>query len=100
MTSRDWSSIKNLYYIHRFTIPNIARLYGTSDQAIRQKLDNKTFSLSDTNCLLCGLEEIINPFYIDGNEDNESPQNVLMLCEADKRRIIHLQLRRRVKSQS
>lgn len=50
--------------------------------------------ISDTECLLCGLEEIVNPFYIDRNEDNHNPQNVLMLCEADTRRFLHLRRRK------
>ena len=94
VTTRDHNDIQSLYYIHRFTRASIARLYGLSHQRILRILDNKAMSIADTECLLCGLEEIVDPFYIDNNDNNNSPQNVIMLCEADRRRIRHLQMRR------
>lgn len=101
MTSRDRRDIQNLYYFHRFTQASIARLYGLSHVRIRQIVfDNAKQSLiviSDLTCMLCGVEDEIKRFYIDNNEDNNNPQNVLMLCEPDRRRIIHLQLRRKLK---
>mgnify|MGYP001583868677 CR=1 FL=1 len=94
MTTRDHKDIQTLYYIHRFIPASIARLYGLSHQRILKILGKNTMSNSDTECLLCGLEEIIDPFYIDNDDNNANPQNVIMLCEADRRRIRHLQMRR------
>lgn len=93
MTSRDYSDIKNLHYIHRFIPSSIARLYQVSHVTILNVLKGDKYIISDIECLLCGLEEIIEPYFIDGNEDNHSPQNVLMLCEAHKRRFKHLKRR-------
>lgn len=53
--------------------------------------------VSDTACLVCGLEEIVDFYFIDGNQDNHNPQNVLMLCEAHIRKFAHLK-KRRIKS--
>jgi hypothetical protein len=94
MTARDHKDIQNLHYFHRFLPASIAKLYGLSAVRIHQILKESTLSVSDTECMLCGLEDEVKLFYIDGNEDNHNPQNLLMLCEADKRRIVHLQLRR------
>lgn len=100
MTARDHRDIQNLYYFHRLTPSTIARLYGLSHVRIGQIVQKGSFSLSDVECILCGLEEIIDPFYIDGDENNHNPQNVIMLCEADTRRMKHRQLKRKLKSQS
>ncbi len=64
------------------TIMHIVEKYGTVTM------------ISDTECLLCGLEDV-ESFYIDGDPKNKKPQNILSLCEADKRRLQHLQLRKR-----
>jgi hypothetical protein len=96
MTSKDRRDIKNLYYFHRFTLAAVARLYRVSHTRIQQILQEKTIDLiptKDNECLICGLEEVIMPFYIDGNESNRNPQNVLMLCEADIRKFSHLKKR-------
>ena len=98
MNIRDKRDIRNLYYFHRFIKSSIARLYGLSHVSIQKLLTQKKGEdvtiVSDTECLLCGLDDV-NTFYIDGNRENKDPQNIIMLCEADKRRILHLQLRRR-----
>ena len=96
MTGRDRRVIKNLYYIHRFLPASIARLYGLSHVRILQILKeepNPTI-IPDTECLFCGLEEA-KTFYIDGNENNRTPQNIITLCEADRRMVTALQLRRK-----
>lgn len=99
MTTKDHQDIKNLYFFHRFTLASVARLYGVSHTRIQQVLHNGSASIiSDTECLICGLEEIVNPYYIDGNDDNHNPQNVLMLCESHIRKFTHL--RRKLKLQS
>ena len=92
MTAKDHGDIKNLYYFHRFTLASIARLYGVSHTRIQQILhrEENTLIISDTTCLICGLEEIIDPYYIDGNGTNHNPQNVLMLCENHQRKFSHL----------
>jgi hypothetical protein len=95
MMAKDHRDIKTLYYIHRFTKASIARLYGVSRPRMNEILAVKDITIiSDTNCLLCGLEDAMT-YFIDGNEKNQNPQNIICLCEADQRRIKHLQLRRR-----
>jgi hypothetical protein len=93
---RDKESAKNLYFIHRFLPASIAKLFGVSHVTILNIVNkNKDVSIvSDTECLLCGLDDCQN-FYIDGNRSNKNPQNIIMLCEADRRRIRALQLRKR-----
>lgn len=100
MTSLDYKDIQTLHFVHRFIPATIARLYGVSHVVILRIIDKSTYSLTDTECLICGLEEEIFPFYIDGNEDNNSPQNVLMLCENHKRKFSHLKSRRKIRLQS
>lgn len=71
-------------------------LFGVSHEAIR-KITNKNMDImivSDVECLLCGLADS-DTFYIDGDRDNKNPQNLIMLCEADRRRIKPMQLRKR-----
>ena len=96
MTSRDHRDIQSLFFIHRFIPASIARLYGLSRQRIGILIHDELniTIISDTTCLLCGLDDA-KTFYIDGNEENKDPQNIIMLCEADIRRIQHLQLRRK-----
>ena len=96
MTTRDRQCIYNLYSIHRFPPASIARLYGLSHQRMLVILEeNKDITIiSDTNCLLCGLDDA-ETFYNDGNRENKKPKNLIALCDADKRRIQHMQLRRR-----
>ena len=97
MTNRDLLIIKNLYYLHRYLPSNIARLYGVSNKHILEILHggvNQSVSIiSDLECLMCGLEEA-QEFYIDGNKENQTPQNLIMLCESDRRRVQHLHLRK------
>ena len=101
MTSRDHRDIKNLYYLHRFTAASIARLYGLSkarmSEILHGKDDENISIISDVDCLLCGLPDA-KTFFIDGNENNRNPQNIIALCDADVRRIRHLQLRRKQKA--
>lgn len=102
VSPRDVSDIKSLYYIHRFLPSSIAKAYGVSHVTILNIVkEGKDITIvSDLECLLCGLGEgvgggHIESFYIDGNPKNKRPQNILSLCEADKRRLQHLQLRKR-----
>lgn len=99
MTVKDKQSIQLLFNFHRYTQGSIARLYGISQQRVSYILleqKNSTVTPLD-ECIICGLDES-KQYYIDGNEDNNHPQNKIMLCEAHKRRIEHLQLRRGEKS--
>ena len=95
MNIRDKDSVLNLYYIHRFLPSSIAKLYGVAHTTILDMVHkNKNVGIvSDTECLLCGLEDATT-FYIDGNVSNQIPQNVIMLCEADHRRLKHLQMKK------
>lgn len=98
MTIRDKNDIQNLYFFHRFSPASIARLFGLSHvrilQILHTRLEDVTI-ISDTECLLCGLEDV-QTLYIDGDTENKHPQNIIMLCPADKRRIQRLQARRRL----
>lgn len=94
MTSRDKSTVEDLYYIHRFLPSSIAKLYGVSHVTVLNILKKKDISIiPDIECLICGLKDS-ETFYIDGNENNKTPQNIITLCEADKRRLRHMQIRR------
>lgn len=97
INSRDRERVIELHYIHRFTIASIARLFGVSHVTIINitSVHHNDLTLSpDIECLLCGLEDV-HTFYIDGNDQNKNPQNIIMLCEACKRRMQHRQLKRR-----
>jgi hypothetical protein len=96
VSERDREDIRTLYFVHRFILSSIAKLYGLTPTTIKHIVSkSKDVSIiSDTECLLCGLPDVFS-FYIDGNSKNKKPQNILMLCEADKRRLTHLQLRKR-----
>jgi hypothetical protein len=95
MTTKDRNAIKSLYYFHNYIPASIARLFGLSSVRIFQILSedpNVSFN-PDVECAICGLDDC-QTIYIDGNDDNNRPQNMIMLCEADKRRLRALQLRR------
>lgn len=96
MTVRDRQHIKRLYYFHNYLPASIARLFGLTQERIRQILSEdggESVVNVGIECILCGNEDCIK-FFIDGNDNNNKPQNVIMLCEYDSRRIKHLQLRR------
>lgn len=98
MTTRDRRTIKTLYIFGRYTPATIARLFGLSHQRILQiiaseKIDATTI-ISELDCQVCGADES-QVYFIDGNEINNKPQNRIMLCEPDKRKFQHLQLRRK-----
>ncbi|MDE1866713.1 MAG: hypothetical protein KGI08_03255, partial [Thaumarchaeota archaeon] len=83
------------YYFHNYTQASLSRLFGLSQERIRQILDgkNETPVQVTLECLLCGNEDCTK-FYIDGNDNNNNPQNIIELCEYDSRRIKHMQMRR------
>lgn len=97
MTVRDRRDIKRLYYFNNYLQSTLARLYGLSQERIRQILheDQSVSFNTGTECILCSNDEYLELLFIDGNDSNNKPQNVIMLCEVDKRRIGHLQLRRK-----
>lgn len=104
MTFKDRQNIKELFHVHRYNKSAIGRLYGLTRVRIGAIINENSqeFFGTDEECLLCGNDDA-NVYYIDGNEDNQNPQNKINLCEMDKRRIEHLQLNKRVaeaKSQS
>lgn len=95
MTTTDKNNINILFYFYRYNKASIAKLYGLSASRIKKIIaehQNVTATPLD-ECLLCGLDGA-KQYYVDGNEFNIKPQNTIMLCEADQRRIEHLQLRR------
>lgn len=96
MTSKDRSSIKRLYWMHNYLPSSISRLFGLSVRRIIDIIqeDQSTSSVPTYECLLCSNEDVMR-MHIDGNGDNNKPQNIIMLCESDYRRLTHLQLRRR-----
>lgn len=95
MTVRDKKNIYELYYYHNYIPASIARLYGLSHQRILQILDigQPSMIVPSYECILCSNENAL-PYFIDGNEQNNKPQNIVVLCEMDKRRIQRLQIRR------
>lgn len=100
MNIRDKNTVLELYYIHRLIPASISKLFGVDHATIFHIVHKeKDVSIrSDTECLVCGLPDC-QTFYIDGNVSNKTPQNVIMLCEADRRRLRALQLRRRISTQ-
>jgi len=96
MTIRDIRSIHTLYFFHRYIPSSIARLYGISTQQILNIIANKQDEtvISEYECQICSADEAVN-YFIDGNKTNNKPQNIIMLCEPDKRRFQHLQLRKK-----
>lgn len=96
MTIRDYRAIHTLYYFHRYIPSSIARLYGRSTQHIIDILSEKQNEtvISETECQICSADEC-QTYFIDGNKENNKPQNIIMLCEPDKRKFQHLQLRRK-----
>lgn len=100
MTGRDFRAVHTLYYFHRYNPSAIARLFSVPQRKIKYWLDksvNETV-IAETDCQICGNEDGQN-YYIDGNNENNKPQNIIMLCEPDKRRFQHLRLSRILKLQ-
>jgi hypothetical protein len=97
MTIRDYRSIHTLYFFHRYIPSSIARLYGVSPKHIIEIIEQKQDEtvISEVECQICGIEDDILTFYIDGDSQNNKPQNIIMLCEPDRRKFQHMQLRRR-----
>lgn len=96
MTVRDRNNIKRLYYYHNYLPNSLAKLFGLSHVRIFQILKEQGGeSIINTalECLLCGNEDC-QKFFIDGDTENTRPQNVIMICEYDARRLRHMQLRR------
>jgi hypothetical protein len=96
MTIRDIRAIHTLYYFHRYIPSSIARLYGVAPKTITgiiEDNENETV-IAETECQICSADEC-QPFYIDGDNTNNKPQNIIQLCEPDKRKFQHMQLVRR-----
>lgn len=96
MSIRDNRAIHTLYFFHRYIPSSIARLYGCSTQHILDILtenQNETV-VAETECQICSSDEC-QTYYIDGDRQNNKPQNIIMLCEPDKRKFQHMQLKRR-----
>lgn len=95
MNLTDKNNIKLLYHFHRYNKASIAKLYGLSSTRIKTIIaeEHHVTAIPLDDCLLCGLDGA-KQYFIDGNADNNNPQNKIMLCEACKRRIEHLQIRR------
>ena len=95
MTIRDIRSIHTLYFFHRYIPSSIARLYGVSPKHIIEIINQKDETVvSEVECQICSADEC-QTYYIDGDKLNNKPQNIIMLCEPDKRKFQHLQLRKR-----
>jgi len=96
LNDRDINDIKTLYFIHRFLPAKIAELYAISHVTVLNIVEkNRNIRMiSDLECLLCGLPDVLT-FHIDGNVNNRKPQNIISLCEADHRRLKHLQMKKR-----
>ncbi len=96
MTSRDNQKIHTLYFQYRYIPSSIARLYGVAPKTILDIIGQTQHNavIAKFECQICTNDDA-EPYYIDGNSEHNTPQNVIMLCEPDKRRFQHLQLRRR-----
>ena len=96
MTSRDYRAIHTLYYFHRYIPSSIARLYGVAPKTIIEIVNKSATEtvVAETECQICSMDEC-QPYYIDGDEKNIKPQNIIMLCEPDLRKFQHMQLVRR-----
>jgi hypothetical protein len=96
VTIRDIRAIHTLYYFHRYIPSSIARLYGYTPKYIIDILHQKQNEtvIAETECQICSMDEC-QPYYIDGDKTNNKPQNIIQLCEPDKRRFQHMQLKRR-----
>lgn len=95
MTSSDRQNIKEMHYIHRYTKAAIARLFGLSRMRITAIVNEskEDFFETDEDCLFCGNDEATT-LYIDGNDQNNNPQNKVKLCKMHTERILHLKIRR------
>lgn len=96
MTVKDKQNIRRLYYMHRYSYASIAKLYGVSRQRITEiilEITSVTFS-ADDECIICSNDNA-QGYFIDGNENNDNPQNIIKLCEPDKRLFQRLQIRRK-----
>lgn len=96
MTAKDKKNIRSLFYIHRYNETSISKLFGVTQQRISiilKEQQSVTFAPLQ-ECLLCGLDDGVKSYFIDGDEENNKPQNVIILCENDKRKIEHLQIKR------
>lgn len=95
MTITDKNNIKLLYHFYRYNKESISKLFGRSPtriKAIIAEEQNITVTPLD-DCVLCGLDGA-KQYYINGDEDNNNPQNKIMLCEPCVRRIKHLQIKK------
>jgi len=95
MTTTDKNNIKILYYFYRYSQLSISKLYGLSHTRIQKilKEEQNVTAIPVDDCFLCDIDGA-KQYFIDGNENNNKPQNKIMLCEGCKRRIEHLQIRR------
>ena len=96
MTISDIRAIHTLYYFHRYPPTSIAKLYGVSPKHIIEIIEQKQNEtvVAETECQICSADEC-QQYFIDGDSTNNKPKNIIMLCEPDKRRFQHLQLRRK-----
>jgi hypothetical protein len=94
MTSKDRQIIIRLHFFCRYTNSTLGRLFGVSRQRIGtitepHKIQSEIWP--DDKCMICGRDdEVPQRFFIDGDENNTDPQNIIMVCEYDKRRFEHL----------
>lgn len=95
MTTRDRKDIKRLHFVNNYTKATLSRLFGLCRSRMTAII-NEELTIFNTGfaCVLCSNEDEVECYYIDGNEKNNTPQNKIMLCEPDRRRIRALQRRR------
>lgn len=96
MTSLDRQDIKELYHFERYNQSSIGKLYGVTKQRISEILEeeNATFGTDNLCIFKDGNEAIV--YFIDGNEDNNRPQNKIQLCIVHRKKFEHRQLNKRV----
>lgn len=97
LTHRDQITIRELFHFYRYLPSSIARLYCISKMRVSQIINARKGAsyISEDNCLICDTEA--QPYYIDGNEDNKNPQNIIKLCEMHRKKFTHLRINKKIK---
>lgn len=96
MTSLDRQDIKELYHYKRYNKTSIGKLYGVSKQRISEILAETNTTFGSDNLCVFEDENEATTYYIDGNEDNQRPQNKIELCIVHRKKFEHRQLNKRV----
>lgn len=96
MTILDLQDILELFHFERYNQTSLGKLYGVSKQRIAEIINRKDVTFNnDRDCIFGDGEEAIT-YYIDGNQENEKPQNKIKLCIVHRKKFEHRQLNKRI----